>query len=204
MTQIAVPFALVFVTVRPRVDAKTLCFVVLPLSDVRVSLHALPDTIALFDAFKPLAVVHLSICPRVNTLSVRLACLILPLVVVAVRKQLVAAPVSLVVVPLALVNAPVLLVHENSVTLSLLRPRVQLASEDGVSILLHAERFGLTDRLIIELVADHLVLFYRVAVVFKLSRLARWPKPLIRHLLLNLQKPFFHCQSAELACKSLA
>ena len=134
----------------------------------------------------------------------RLACLIMPLVVVAVRKQLVAPPVSLVVVPLTLVNVAVLLVHENTVTLSFLRPRVQLASVDGVPILLHAERFGLPDSLIIKLVADHVVLLNRVTVVFKLSRLARRPKPFVRHLLLNLHKPFFQCQSAEFARKFLS
>ena len=69
--------------------------------------------------------------------------------------------------PFSLVNSSVF-VHDYSTAFSLPGDWVKLSSIDTVSVLFDAEGVGESDCFIIELVADHIVLFDRVAVILEL------------------------------------
>ena len=65
------------VSVFPLVYAVAVYFAFPPLTDVRISSSALPDSEAFFDALDPLAVVYFSILPGVDALAVRFIAVIL-------------------------------------------------------------------------------------------------------------------------------
>lgn len=65
------PLTFVTVAIFPLVYAEPIDFSIVPLTDIRVTKDTLPDAIALFDTLEPLAVVHFTVSPGVDALTVR-------------------------------------------------------------------------------------------------------------------------------------
>ena len=171
-------------------DSKTLGFAGLPLADVRLPVVALPDAIAMFDAHEPLSIVDLAVLPSVDSFAIGLASFEITMVVVARSKEFVASPVSLVVAPLSLVYSPG---HVDENTKALTLPFfIQLTTIDAtIFVLLDAKMITFANRLVIEFIAYHFVLFNRIAVVFKLPVLfARRPESFLHQLFVNFDGHF--------------
>ena len=118
MLETIVKFSLVPVPVLPLMHSIAMILAILPLSDVRLSIGAFPDTEALLNAKVPLTVVNLAVRPGECALSVQLIVQILAEVGGPVFKELVPASVTLIILPFALIHATVL-VDENAETLAL-------------------------------------------------------------------------------------
>lgn len=91
--------------------------------------------------------------------------------------------------PFALVNSSIF-VHDYTTAFSLPSDWVKLSSINTVSVLFDAEGVGESDCFIIELVADHIVLFDRVAVILELVLTGRWSETLHLHFFHDLLIPF--------------
>ena len=91
--------------------------------------------------------------------------------------------------PFALVNSSIF-VHDNTTAFSLPCDGVKLSTINTVSVLFDAEGVGESDCFIIELVADHIVLFDRVAVILELVLAGRWSETLHLHFFHDLLIPF--------------
>ena len=76
-----------------------------PLADIAVSADALPDAVAVLDAVDPLAIVCVSIDPRVEALARDASVLVVAQVLISIAESLVAFAVALVTLPLAFVDA---------------------------------------------------------------------------------------------------
>ena len=90
--------------------------------------------------------------------------------------------------PFSLVNSSVF-VHDYTTAFSLPGDWVKLSSINTVSVLFDAEGVGESDCFIIELVADHIVLFDGVAVILELVLTGRRSKTLHLHFFHDLLIP---------------
>ena len=90
--------------------------------------------------------------------------------------------------PFALVNSSIF-VHDYTTAFSLPSDGIKLSSINTVSVLFDAEGVGESDCFIIELVADHIVLFDRVAVILELVLARRWSETLHLHFFHDLLIP---------------
>jgi len=109
--QAKVPFALIPITVWPRVDSISMSSWFVPFTVIRVIINALPDAIPMLKPMVPLAVVHFSICPCVNSFAVGLAFLELPIVRIVIRISFKTFAIPEILCPLSLILAPVFVLH---------------------------------------------------------------------------------------------
>lgn len=106
MSKARFPLALVHIAVGPSMLAEAVRLVVVPLACVLIVLGlGLPSAVTGFLSFTPETIVHVSVGPRVPSLTMHTAHLVLAFKDVAIAEDLEAHAVSFVSVPLALVEA---------------------------------------------------------------------------------------------------
>lgn len=105
------PLALIAIPVRPGMHSIPMCSGSVPLSDIRVSVDALPDTVSMLESAVPFSIVDLSICPCVYSIAMCLASLELAVVGVAIGIALKAFSITKIMDPASLVLAATLVLH---------------------------------------------------------------------------------------------
>jgi hypothetical protein len=138
MSQAKVPLTFIFVSVVPHVDSVAFSLGVYPLADIALFIGALPDSITLLDTLEPLTIINFAIFPLINALAMGFSLIILPVVDVAVRKDFIAAAMAFIVSPLTFIDTTVV-VHKDSLSITLFRVSVQLASIETIFVLFYSK-----------------------------------------------------------------
>jgi len=113
------PLSFKAVTIFPLMYTISGCFRLVPLTDIAVTEDSLPDTLALLESCCPLALVHLTVSPCVDTLSVWLSIQEVTLVSVSVRVALHSTTTAGVILPLTFIDARFAILHDTeSMTLT--------------------------------------------------------------------------------------
>ena len=189
-SQTCEPLALILVSVGEDMHTVALGFRVHPLANVGLSVLAFPDSVPVFDALLPLAIIHFAMFPLIDTFAIRFAIFVSPMVRVSIREKFVTPSMPSVLQPFTLV-CPTIRVDKHTKAFSLSGCRIKLASIYTVFVLLDAEILQLSDSLIVKFVTDHLIYLNTVTLILKLAvLLTRRSKPLINQLLANTLRHF--------------
>ena len=117
MLQTVEPLALIFIAIFPHVDTISFDLAVSPVTDIGVSLDALPDSKAVLGSLDPLTVVDLSIEPCVDSLTMGLVVHIVANILSSRDVELKPTAIPLIVAPLSLIE-PARGIQENAVALA--------------------------------------------------------------------------------------
>jgi hypothetical protein len=104
--------AFVSISINPSMDSVSVCFSVVPLSNVGVTLGASPNPGPAFETIDPLALINLSIFPFVLSVAVGFSFEIRAIVKGGVGELFISLALFIVVLPLSLIDSAIGIEHD--------------------------------------------------------------------------------------------
>ena len=118
MSEAVSPLSFVAVPIRPLMNSIAVSLVLVPLTDIAVTILAFPNAVPMFDPIDPLSIVLVTIHPGVDSLTVHFPVVVVSKVLVSIAELFITFTVTLVMVPRTFIDSSNL-IYANSKTLAL-------------------------------------------------------------------------------------